>query len=341
MSLWSRPRGDTWLVLTNMSHVTTDSHMSEEHNIQKIQALRDMISNAERTIQSAKAMLLQLEGKKKSGRKRKVLEEDDGSKVIQGTFDGQIMQGTDGKQYPVPANYASKSKLVEGDMLKLTITIDGSFIYKQIGPAERKHAIGVVTQDEHGSYYIIANGKPYRVLLASVTYFKAEPGDEAVIVIPRDLESNWGAIENIIQKAKFGGDGPNALPIPAFPDIIPTSTISPEPKKVDQTSHEPAQNDSEDDSESILDRWTQDIKAIEEELKQEPTTGHPDKEVKSENASEEIAQKEGTVPPLTDEQDTSNEDLLEAWRADVEEMEREIQMVDKTKSTSKISRKDE
>ena len=34
----------------------------------------------------------------------------------------QIMIGPDGKNYPVPANYASKSKLIEGDILKLTIT---------------------------------------------------------------------------------------------------------------------------------------------------------------------------------------------------------------------------
>ena len=98
----------------------------------------------------------------------KVEEVTDGT-VVEGAFDGQIMFGTDGKQYPVPANYASKSKLVEGDHLKLTITPEGSFIYKQIGPIERKHALGVIGQDENGNYYVIAEGKPYKVLLASIT----------------------------------------------------------------------------------------------------------------------------------------------------------------------------
>jgi hypothetical protein len=116
-----------------------------------------------------------------SADREKVEEIEDGT-VVQGTFDGQVMQGSDGKQYPVPANYASKSKLVEGDVLKLTITPDGSFIYKQIGPAERRHAIGVVVQDERGNYMVVADGRPYRVLLASITYFKAEPGDEVAIV---------------------------------------------------------------------------------------------------------------------------------------------------------------
>jgi hypothetical protein len=173
-----------------------------ENSPEKIQALREMIQSAEKTIQGAKAMLLQLEGKKKLGRKKKfTTEEEEGSKIIQGSFDGQIMLGSDGKQYPVPANYASKSKLVEGDMLKLTITPDGSFIYKQIGPVERRRLIGIVNQDEDGNYFITADGKPYRVLLASITYFKVEPADEVTIVTTRDIQSDWCSIENIIQKS--------------------------------------------------------------------------------------------------------------------------------------------
>jgi hypothetical protein len=179
----------------------TDPGMSEDEKSQKIQSLHEMISSAEKTIQSAKAMLLQFEGKKKLGRKRKVESEIDGS-IVEGIFEGQIMIGNDGKQYPVPANYASKSKLVEGDMLKLTITPEGSFIYKQIGPAERKHAIGIASQDERGNYYIIADGKPYRVLLASITYFRVEPGDEVAITLPRDIDTAWCAIDNVIQKGK-------------------------------------------------------------------------------------------------------------------------------------------
>lgn len=172
----------------------------DNKNAQKIQALRDMIASAETTLQGAKSMLLQLEGKKKVGRKRK-LEETDDRKVIEGTFDGQIMIGTDGKQYPVPANYASKSKLVEGDMLKLSITSDGSFIYKQIGPIARKMSIGTVNQDSDGNYFVTSEGKAYRVLLASITYFKVEPGDEVTLVTPRDADSEWGAIENVLQKS--------------------------------------------------------------------------------------------------------------------------------------------
>lgn len=217
--------------------------ISEEDQHQKIQSLRDMISSAEKTIQGAKAMLLQLEGKKKSGRRKKIDTDQDGT-IIQGTFDGQIMIGEDGKQYPVPANYASKSKLVEGDMLKLTILEDGSFVYKQIGPADRKHFIGIASQDENGNYFIVADGKPYHVLLASITYFKVEPGDEVSIVTPKDIESSWAAVENVIQK----NEGTSAKTVNADVDIAAKDKTIKEEK-------------------SIIDEWAPDIEAIEKEIK--------------------------------------------------------------------------
>lgn len=119
------------------------------------------------------------------------------SKIIEGIFDGQNMIGPDGKTYPVPANYASKSKLVQGDNLKLTIAEDGSFIYKQIKPVDRKKLIGTVNLEE-GQYTVTAGGKTYKVLFASVTYFKAQPGDQVTIVIPIQNNASWAAIEAVI-----------------------------------------------------------------------------------------------------------------------------------------------
>lgn len=224
--------------------------ISETEKYHKIQSLREMINNAEKTIQGAKAMLLQLEGKKKTGRRRKVEEESEGT-IVEGTFDGQIMIGTDGKQYPVPANYASKSKLVEGDMLKLTITVDGSFIYKQIGPVERRHALGIVSQDESENYNIIIEGKPYRVLLASITYFKAEPGDEVAVVMPRDIESSWVSIENIIQK---GG---------SYKKSEEKNEIEEEMRSLKLELNEKPKE------KSVVDEWTADIAEIEKELQKD------------------------------------------------------------------------
>jgi len=242
---------------------STEPDLESDDRNQKIQSLRDMIANAERTMQSAKAMLLQIEGKKRVGRPRKVEDIEDGT-VVQGSFDGQIMQGSDGKQYPVPANYASKSKLIEGDILKLTITSDGSFIYKQIGPADRRHAIGVVAQDEQGNYLVVTDGRPYRVLLASITYFKASPGDEVAIVCPRESTATWAAIENILQKGSLRDSeslNASALSFSSAPTEIPKSPATPPQPKND-----------------ILSEWEKDFA----EFKQSAKTSDTEKKVTEE-----------------------------------------------------------
>ena len=116
-------------------------------------------------------------------------------KIIEGIFDGQIMIGPDGKNYPVPANYASKSKLVEGDIMKLTITEDGKFLYKQIGPVERKTVIGTLTHHDD-KYYVEVAGKEYQILYASVTYFHLRDGSQVSVTIPADnSEATWAAVE--------------------------------------------------------------------------------------------------------------------------------------------------
>ena len=166
-----------------------------------------MIEAAEKNIQSAKQLLKEMMGGPATkanlsalAEKAQVLTVSEGGKIIEGVFDGQNMIGPDKKQYPVPANYASKSKLVEGDVLKLTISEDGSFIYKQIGPVERKKMLGVLLVDEKGDFKVLAEGKPFKVLLASLTYFKAEAGDEVTIVVPQGQLSEWAAVENVIKK---------------------------------------------------------------------------------------------------------------------------------------------
>ncbi len=122
-------------------------------------------------------------------------------KIVEGVFDGQNMIGSDGRLYMVPPNYASKSKLVEGDIMKLTIQPNGSFVYKQIGPIERQRIMGVLTRDEiTADWRVVAEGKKYSVLTASVTYFKGGAGDDVVIMIPKSAPSKWAAIENIIKR---------------------------------------------------------------------------------------------------------------------------------------------
>lgn len=181
--------------------------------------VQQMLDSAEKSIQSAKHLLRESLGVAVAPTVSRPILSTDATgamtitggtgvgKIIEGAFDGQNMIGPDGRQYPVPANYASKSKLIEGDVLKLTIADDGSFIYKQIGPIDRKKIIGVLAQDERGDYKVVAEGKPYKVLLASLTYFKAELGDEVVLEVPTEKPSVWAAVVNVIKKGEGGGSG--------------------------------------------------------------------------------------------------------------------------------------
>ncbi len=126
------------------------------------------------------------------------------TKIFEGVFDGQHMIGPDGKQYNVPANYASKSKLVEGDILKLTMSQQGSFMFKQIGPIERLRLVGVLGQDSlTRDYYAHIGEHKWRILTASVTYYKGMPGDEIIILIPKDGVSKWAAVENIVKRTNY------------------------------------------------------------------------------------------------------------------------------------------
>ena len=162
----------------------------------QVKRLHTLISEAETNLAAAKELLLSILGDDGTIITPHVsINEDARGKVIEGVFDGQKMAGPDGKEYPVPANYASKSKLVEGDILKLTITDDGGFVYKQIGPTERRQIIGTLVQHD-GAYYVEANGREYRILLASVTYFRINVGDQVTIIVPVDNpDAIWAAVE--------------------------------------------------------------------------------------------------------------------------------------------------
>jgi hypothetical protein len=126
------------------------------------------------------------------------IESEAGVRIIEGVFDGQSMVGGDGMRYDVPQNYASKSKLVEGDMLKLILRSGGGSVFKQIGPVERRRLTGILKVDPSTQEPIVVCGSDvYKVLAASVSYFKAIPGDEIVILVPSGGSSLWAALERL------------------------------------------------------------------------------------------------------------------------------------------------
>ena len=178
----------------------TPNTKSESEN--NIDIVRHLLESAEAQIRSAMQLLSDSSGTKSSKLKKMDINQKISNlnilsegKIIEGIFDGEMMVGPEKKKYPVPANYASKSKFVQGDVLKLTIEDDGSFVYKQIKPIDRKRLVGTLLFEDD-QYKVIAGEGTYKVLLASVTYFKLKPGDSVTIAIPADEDAQWAAIEN-------------------------------------------------------------------------------------------------------------------------------------------------
>lgn len=159
-----------------------------------LEEIRKLLDSCENQIRVVKSKLFASEINKKAT----MLDIEDDGEIIQGIFDGEKMITSDKKTYLVPPNYASKSKLVVGDVLKLTITEEGKFLYKQIGPVERQNLVGELEEAGDGEYEVDVDGKKYKILLASVTYFKAKVGDKVGIIIPTDHESEWAAVDNLI-----------------------------------------------------------------------------------------------------------------------------------------------
>ncbi|MDZ4221425.1 MAG: hypothetical protein U1C18_00965, partial [Patescibacteria group bacterium] len=131
-------------------------------NSNQIALLKQMIERAQKQIETASSMLSKVQSGEdvdissltsQASRRPQASQEE--GEVVEGVFDGVQMVGRDGKSYSVPPNYASKSKLCEGDILKLTILNDGSFLYKQIGPVERKRVRGTLMQDEDTGEYTV------------------------------------------------------------------------------------------------------------------------------------------------------------------------------------------
>ncbi len=126
---------------------------------------------------------------------------DKNARILEGSFNGEKMVSDDGEIFDVPANYASKSKIVEGDRMKLTIPLVGSFIYKQIAPIERRRVRGeLISGGTGGQWQVSTPERNYKVLTASITFHKGRIGDEVVLLVPESGISDWGAVDHIIHR---------------------------------------------------------------------------------------------------------------------------------------------
>lgn len=182
---------------------TNDSRRASQQA--SLQALQELINTAERSLHHARNLMIQLVGKKAALSLEEATPAVAGlhaykhgkAKIIEGIFNGKDMIGSDKKIYPVPANYASKSKIVEGSKLKATIKADGTFQYKIIDEIEHITTTGTLIRDgDH--FVVISQNGIYQVLPAAVTYLQAKIGDRISIRIPKDIKATYATIEALV-----------------------------------------------------------------------------------------------------------------------------------------------
>ena len=173
----------------------------------RVAAIRDFIDTAEKSLKNAKKLLKEILEEENIDLTADLNLETKGlskydsgeSKIIEGVFTGEEMLGADGNKYPIPVNYSSKSKLVQGDKMKLTIDGSGKMLYKQIQQIDRENKTGLLTQDK-GRYQVVSDGVAYDVLTAAVTHFKADIWDTVTVLIPAGKEATFWAIEAVMPK---------------------------------------------------------------------------------------------------------------------------------------------
>ncbi len=88
------------------------AEISDKH----IERFRTLINKANTALTAADELLVSIVGD--DLKTIDIQREEAAGKVIEGTFNGQNMVADDGKIYPIQANYASKSRLIQGDRMK-------------------------------------------------------------------------------------------------------------------------------------------------------------------------------------------------------------------------------
>lgn len=102
--------------------------------------------------------------------------------------------------YPVPYNYASKSKLIPWDTLKLTVYEDWSMVYKLIKSAPRKSIKGILHKKDNQYLALWSDNNNYSLNSAAVTFHKGQCGDEVCLVINETWVYNYAALELVLKQ---------------------------------------------------------------------------------------------------------------------------------------------
>ena len=177
-------------------------------NKKTLLAIKDFIVTSEKSLKSAKKLLTDLAKENNVDLNSTISLDTKGlhsysdadSKIVEWVFTWEEMLGSDGNKYPIPVNYASKSKMVQWDKLKLIVDSMWKMTYKQIAPIEREIKSGLVTEDK-GKFQVVCEWDTYDLLTAAVTHSKAQIWDTISVLLPKGKQASFAAIDAVIPKA--------------------------------------------------------------------------------------------------------------------------------------------
>lgn len=184
----------------------------------KIQLLAQALHAASSSINLAKQLLGEIE---RGGGTREV-------PGLVGKYDGMFMITEAGKKYPVPDNYAAKTKLVYGDKLKMIEGPEGRR-FKLLEEVERAEAEAqLVIKDGH--FEALGKEGSYKVIQGAVRHWNGAEGDRVKILIPKgDKNVPFACLVEVVGKSPGGGESPQAEKSPPKPEEI--KPVPPVPAK--------------------------------------------------------------------------------------------------------------
>jgi len=191
---------DTSIIL-NKDDLTVD--LKDPNLKSQLNKLKKLVDAAERALDSAKDVM------------EAIMERKDYKSMpgVEGKYDGKYIIASDGSKHEVPSNYAAKSRLVYGDVLKI-IEEDGKKVFKQIEKVARKNLEGVVTKKE-GKWHVLTETGSHLLLDRAIEFNQVKLNDLIDVVLP---ESNLSA------------------PFAAFNKVVKSETPIPSPQKSQSTS---------------------------------------------------------------------------------------------------------
>jgi hypothetical protein len=206
---------------------------------QKLAKILNLIEIAETNLKTAQILLKQFNqlgnpasaSHNPTSNSSVISDESDYLEVVEGNYDGEHMLSDDGQVYTVPANYASKTKLVIGDRMKRVLTDNYREIYKVIQKAPSKRVVGTFSLDQSGEFIVLVDSIPHpiKVLKASITFAikhqNLKSGDTVALLVPQNGGSSpiWGAFDTVV---KHTDEAEEVLPKISTTENIATETHS-------------------------------------------------------------------------------------------------------------------